>query len=275
MVVERERDLALSAQARQTIADIDAALARIAEGTYGYSVDLRPADPEGAPEGDPVGHRAGRGEGRRDRHAAGEPAPGRPRSAPHRGCAWVIAAVVVLRRPADQAVGRQRARRRPRGPRRRLAALQPDVQQRHGVQPGPRPGPVHRRRRPGRDRRPARLAAARRLDARGRWPSASSSAGRIGNVARPPVPRRRRLPRRLGGRLHRPAVVAGLQRRRHGDHGRRRAARRSVRSGAGRSHRSAAASGPLRGDPGGAGRRAGGPGGRLLAGSAAARPRRS
>jgi RNA polymerase-binding transcription factor DksA len=39
MVVERERDLALSAQARQTIADIDAALQRIADGTYGYSVE--------------------------------------------------------------------------------------------------------------------------------------------------------------------------------------------------------------------------------------------
>jgi len=38
MVVERERDLALSAQARQTIDDIDAALARIKEGTYGYSL---------------------------------------------------------------------------------------------------------------------------------------------------------------------------------------------------------------------------------------------
>jgi RNA polymerase-binding transcription factor DksA len=38
MVVERERDLALSAQARQTIADIDAALARLEAGTYGYSV---------------------------------------------------------------------------------------------------------------------------------------------------------------------------------------------------------------------------------------------
>jgi RNA polymerase-binding transcription factor DksA len=37
MVVERERDLALSAQARQTVADIDDALARIANGTYGYS----------------------------------------------------------------------------------------------------------------------------------------------------------------------------------------------------------------------------------------------
>ncbi|MEO5898772.1 MAG: hypothetical protein ABIR68_01410 [Ilumatobacteraceae bacterium] len=39
MVVERERDLALSAQARQTIADIDAALQRIADGSYGYSVE--------------------------------------------------------------------------------------------------------------------------------------------------------------------------------------------------------------------------------------------
>ena len=38
MVVERERDLALSAQARQTIADIDAALGRLTVGTYGYSV---------------------------------------------------------------------------------------------------------------------------------------------------------------------------------------------------------------------------------------------
>jgi RNA polymerase-binding transcription factor DksA len=39
MVVERERDLALSAQARQTIADIDAALERLTIGTYGYSVE--------------------------------------------------------------------------------------------------------------------------------------------------------------------------------------------------------------------------------------------
>jgi RNA polymerase-binding transcription factor DksA len=38
LVVERERDLALSAQARQMIADIDAALERISEGTYGFSV---------------------------------------------------------------------------------------------------------------------------------------------------------------------------------------------------------------------------------------------
>jgi RNA polymerase-binding transcription factor DksA len=38
LVVERERDLALSAQARQMISDIDAALARISDGSYGYSV---------------------------------------------------------------------------------------------------------------------------------------------------------------------------------------------------------------------------------------------
>ncbi|MBI4883925.1 MAG: hypothetical protein HY826_07715 [Actinobacteria bacterium] len=39
MVVERERDLALGAQARQTVADIEAAIERIAAGTYGYSVE--------------------------------------------------------------------------------------------------------------------------------------------------------------------------------------------------------------------------------------------
>jgi RNA polymerase-binding transcription factor DksA len=38
MVVERERDLALSAQARQTVAEIDAALQRLEDGTYGFSV---------------------------------------------------------------------------------------------------------------------------------------------------------------------------------------------------------------------------------------------
>jgi RNA polymerase-binding transcription factor DksA len=38
MVVERERDLALSAQAREAVEEIDAALARITFGTYGYSV---------------------------------------------------------------------------------------------------------------------------------------------------------------------------------------------------------------------------------------------
>ncbi len=38
IAVERERDLAMSAQARQAVADIDKALARIDDGTYGLSV---------------------------------------------------------------------------------------------------------------------------------------------------------------------------------------------------------------------------------------------
>ena len=38
LAVERERDLALSAQAREMVAAIDAALQRIAEGTYGLSL---------------------------------------------------------------------------------------------------------------------------------------------------------------------------------------------------------------------------------------------
>jgi RNA polymerase-binding transcription factor DksA len=43
MVVERERDLALSAQARESVQQIDEALARMEIGTYGYSViSLRP-----------------------------------------------------------------------------------------------------------------------------------------------------------------------------------------------------------------------------------------
>jgi RNA polymerase-binding transcription factor DksA len=39
MVVERERDLTLSAQARQTIADIESALERLTTGRYGYSIE--------------------------------------------------------------------------------------------------------------------------------------------------------------------------------------------------------------------------------------------
>ena len=67
MVVERERDLALSAQARQTVADIDAALDRLAVGTYGYSLVSGRPIPRRAPRGDSVGNRARRGEGRRHR----------------------------------------------------------------------------------------------------------------------------------------------------------------------------------------------------------------
>jgi RNA polymerase-binding transcription factor DksA len=47
MVVERERDLALSAQAREAVEEIDAALVRILAGTYGYStVSGRPIPKE-------------------------------------------------------------------------------------------------------------------------------------------------------------------------------------------------------------------------------------
>src|ERR1700709_1969729 len=53
MVVERERDLALSAQARQTIADIDAALLRIADGSYGYSIESGRAAPRGTLDAPP------------------------------------------------------------------------------------------------------------------------------------------------------------------------------------------------------------------------------
>jgi RNA polymerase-binding transcription factor DksA len=38
MVVERERDLVLSAQARHEVEEIDAALERIKSGEYGYSI---------------------------------------------------------------------------------------------------------------------------------------------------------------------------------------------------------------------------------------------
>ena len=39
IVVERERDIMLSMQARQTVADIDAAIARLSTGAYGYSIE--------------------------------------------------------------------------------------------------------------------------------------------------------------------------------------------------------------------------------------------
>ena len=38
VAVERERDLALSSQARHTVSQIDAALERIEDGTYGYCI---------------------------------------------------------------------------------------------------------------------------------------------------------------------------------------------------------------------------------------------
>ena len=55
MVVERRRDLALSAQARQMVADIDIALERMANGTYGYSVISGRPIPKERLEADPRG----------------------------------------------------------------------------------------------------------------------------------------------------------------------------------------------------------------------------
>ena len=67
MAVERDRDLMLSAQARETVAEIDAALDRMAAGTYGYSVQSGRPHPARPPGSDPVGHAARRGEARRHR----------------------------------------------------------------------------------------------------------------------------------------------------------------------------------------------------------------
>ena len=67
MVVERERDLTLSAQARQTIADIDTALGSFDNGSLRLLDRVRPTDPARAPRSHSVGDDAGRGEGRRDR----------------------------------------------------------------------------------------------------------------------------------------------------------------------------------------------------------------
>ena len=120
LVVERERDLALSAQARQTIADIDAALQRIKDGTYGFSVGVRQGHPEGAAAGHPVGDRAGRGEGRRARHspvsASPRPVTDAVRVVAAHGCITVaVAAVVVV---VDQ-LTKAWAVERPRRPRHR------------------------------------------------------------------------------------------------------------------------------------------------------------
>ena len=69
MVVERERDLALSAQARQMVADIDEALGRMEAGTYGYStVSAKPIPRErleAIPWATGLGEAKGGGVGRR------------------------------------------------------------------------------------------------------------------------------------------------------------------------------------------------------------------
>ena len=179
LVVERERDLALSAQARQTIADIDAALERIAEGTYGFSVVSGQRHPEGAPAGHPVGDRAGRGEGRRPRHSAVS-APPRPVTPTGRRGARP-SSVDGRRWPSSSSISsRRRGRSTP--------STTDDIDvvwtlrfhltfnggmafsQGRGL------GPDHRRPRHRGGGRAARLAAARPAPRSPRSPSASSSA---------------------------------------------------------------------------------------------------
>ena len=65
LAVERERDLALSNQARQAVQQIDAALARIKAGTYGICVASGLAIPPGEVAGHPMGGRTRRVQGRR------------------------------------------------------------------------------------------------------------------------------------------------------------------------------------------------------------------
>ena len=68
IVVERERDLAMSAQAMAAVNDIDAALARIEGGTYGLSIVSGQPIPKERLRRHSVGRRAGRGEGGRAGH---------------------------------------------------------------------------------------------------------------------------------------------------------------------------------------------------------------
>ncbi|CAA9525567.1 MAG: Lipoprotein signal peptidase, partial [uncultured Solirubrobacteraceae bacterium] len=103
---------------------------------------------------------------------------------------------------------RDRGLARPRVPGRRP---RPHAQHRRGLQPVPgRRGAAHRLHGGGDGRRGGVLRAA------------PGPAGRVG-AGRPPARRRGREPDRphprgRGDRLHRPAAVAGLQRRRRGDH---------------------------------------------------------
>ena len=112
LVVERERDLALSGQARQTVAEIDAALRRIDEGTYGLSVVSGRPIPKERLRAHPVGDRAGRGEGRRPRHPPLSSRVSDDRSPEARspgrgqlGVAIAVAVLVVAARSAHQVVG--------------------------------------------------------------------------------------------------------------------------------------------------------------------------
>ena len=170
MVVERERDLALSAQARQTIADIDAGTRATREGHVRLLRGLGAPDPAGTPRGDSVGDRARRGEGRRDRAAM-------TRSTRAVRGSVLIALLDRRPRPTHEGLGALCARRSRHRPVLDVA-LPPHAQQRHGVQPrrGARAGDRCRRSR--RRRRAAGLAASTHEHRPARSPSVSSSVGR-------------------------------------------------------------------------------------------------
>ena len=119
LAVERERDLALSAQARPTVDEIDHALTKIDVGTYGICEVSGQPDPEGAPARPSRGPASGsstRSAGSADAERASADDARRPptscgRHARARASALVlaVAAVVVVARPAHQVVGGQRA----------------------------------------------------------------------------------------------------------------------------------------------------------------------
>ena len=223
MVVERERDLALRAQAREAIAEIDDALARLTEGHVRLLGAVRAPDPEGTPRGDSVGDGARRGEGRRHRPAMtrwiSPPAPtGRSRRAADR---------------CGRCRGRRRSTSSPSGGRcaRSTTAtstsfwtLRFHLSYNSGMafSRGAGLGPVIGVARAGDRRRAAAVAAAQREPAdRRRRRSHHRRGDRQRHRSAVPVAG---LAPRWRGRLHRLPVVPDLQRRRHGDHDRRRAA---------------------------------------------------
>ena len=147
IVVERERDLAMSAQALQAVADIDAALGRVADGVYGLSIisgqpipkeRLRaiPWAAERVEEKVGLGWAPPRGDVTSRRSAL--TIARLRRGARHR------------HRPAHEDVGGQPPPRSQHPPVLDVAA-QPHVQQRHGVRTraGLRPGHRSRRHLPG------------------------------------------------------------------------------------------------------------------------------
>ncbi len=155
--------------------------------------------------------RRGRARGGRERPTSGVPQSGAVDGAePDRRRA------VAGARPAHQALGGQPPRRRSRRPTCSGRSSSTSRSTAAWRSRGPRPRPGHRRRRADRDRRAAAQPAAQRL-APGPDRGRPGDRRRARQRRRPPVPRRG-LAARLGRRLHRPPVVADLQRRRHRRH---------------------------------------------------------